>query len=81
MIGAWWFILFIVAVGFTTGILYIKESPEPQISAWDSEHCLIGEFEYGRSINFHESNAGIYEYTVIPRSDGIIEIWKNQPCE
>lgn len=77
IIGAWWIILFIVAVGFLTGFLYVKEEPEPKTSSIStfSEDCEFYRKVQGGEMVISEPSAGTYRYEVIATSKGI-EVWK-----
>lgn len=77
IIGVWWALIAIVAIGFYTGFLYVKEEPEPQTSSIStfSEDCVFYRKTMGGDMVISEPSAGTYRYEVYATSDGI-EVWK-----
>jgi hypothetical protein len=55
--------------------------PEPQVSSWHSEHCLIATTTPGEDIYIEEGNPGKFNYTIMQRADGSIEVWQDRSCE
>jgi len=59
----------VVTVLFLSGVLYIKEDPEPQTSS--AALCEVGTKHPDGSVTINESNPGEYEYIALATSDGI----------
>jgi len=74
----------IFAILLISGLIFfsIKNAPdpEPQISTWNSEHCLKTVIPANGGI-LEEATAGDYSYTLIAVPDGTIEVWEDRPCE
>lgn len=68
-------ILIIASVIFLVRDTFYKTSPAPITSSWHDTMCLHDVIPVtGGTIS--EISPGSYAYTLIARSDGMIEVWK-----
>jgi len=74
----------IFAILLIGGLIFfsIKNAPdpEPQISTWNSSHCLKTVIPADGGV-LEETAAGNYSYILIARSDGTVAVWEDRPCE
>jgi hypothetical protein len=80
IIIGWFSILAIFVFLFSTGILYVKKDPiEPiKTQSWNDTWCLQDVIPANGG-TIAEPTAGNYQYTLIARSNGTVEVWKE--CE
>lgn len=74
VIGGFFAIIILATLGFSTGILYIKEDPIETKSAFETM-CLHDVIPANGG-SFGEPSGGSYAYTLIARSNGTVEVWK-----
>lgn len=80
VIGGFWLAILLAVIGFSTGILYVKEDPEPQTSSISTsleDRCdFVVKSSNGESLHISEPSAGVYQYELYATPDGYVEVWK-----
>lgn len=74
VIGGFWILIILAVIGFSTGILYIKEDPIQTTSAFD-KMCLR-DIIPANGGTLAEPTGGSYSYTLIARANGTVEVWE-----